>query len=215
MKKIFKKYIPPLVLCSFLIIDFLVMVLMTVAQTSYGYTYPEESKIYELFSVSDLEGIDFYMNGVGDIQDNNSKLTKLLSTTNVKKQSKIKSYVLLFTLGKDDFVLYGKTVYKSNDGMYSSGQINIFEKKNTIYVVRFDDSEENFSKEEFAVYLVEDENFASEILKFKSTENKYYVYSPAWVNDLMSFNLTGKLFVLVVILEIVAVFISFKKTRRC
>ena len=206
MKRKSKKSIPALVLCSFLLLDLLTIVLMTVFQISYDYSCPDKTKIYDLFSVADLEGTVFYMNGDGDIVNSDSKLTQLLSATTAKKQSKIKSYALLFALGKNDFVLYGKTVYKNNDDVYNSGQIKVFEKENTIYVIRFGDEKEPLSKENFSVYLVEDENFANEIIKFKARQNKYYVYSPSWLNDLMSFNQTGKILVLVVIVEVITVF---------
>ncbi|MBR4287403.1 MAG: hypothetical protein IKT55_06845 [Clostridia bacterium] len=208
MNKRFKKYIPALILCSLLIIDLIVMACMTFYQVSYDYTSAESTTIYDIFSDSTLQGASYYLNGTGDIDDESLELTKLLSTASVKKQSKLKSYLHLFTLGKNDFVLYGKIVYKnnaSNDSKY----VKLYVKNNVVYVLSINELE-TYPQKEFCVYTIEDQTFATELLEYKATDNKYYIYCPTWLNDLMSFNSKGKGFVFALLLELIVVIVSFK-----
>lgn len=211
---ILKKYILVLFFIAVLVVNVLGIILLTFIQISYSYDSPEEEKIYNLISAEEKNSYVCYMNGAGDIVDEDLSLTQLLLSDTAKKQNKFESYKLLFTLGKKDYVFSGKTVYQSDINSGKQTVIKVYEKNGNIYIVLLKNQERILDKEEFSVYLIEDKSFSENILHFKASDNKYYAYSPAWVNDLMNFNLTGKIYVFILVTEVVTFFIIKKRQDR-
>ena len=217
MKNIFKKHVLIIMVILFLLVDFAVLVVLTFSQTSYSHDFPKEEKIYNLFSDDSKNGTQYYMNGAGDIKGENVKLKQLLSTSAIKK-GEFESYVLLFTLGKNDYVFSGMTVYTPTINRDERVHLKLYEKNNTVYAVALTEQETPSNKDVFSVYSVEDESFAKEILEYKAEDNKYYAYTVDWINYFTSFNTVGKILTFILILEfgVVVIFareIYKKKTK--
>lgn len=195
------------------VVDVCAVLLLTLFQTDFIDESPDKSTVISLFYEESGQGKVYYMNGAGDIDDEDSTLFDLLKSAHVTKTGKMESYRLLFSLGKNDFILQAKTVVPRdlNAGKYCS--IRVYEKNNVVYIVQLQQQDLDSNSTEFSFYATTNEEFTNQILEYKADENNYYTYLPGWLNDIIRFNLHGKLMALFVVSEI-AVLVLVKKRSK-
>lgn len=210
MLKILKRHTVLIVVLLLLILDITLVAFSTITQMSYDESLPEEIQAVNLIAKSADDGQFYFMNGEGDLDDN--AIVELLSVSTLEKQSKAKSYHLLFSLRKKDFVLMAKKF--NMDTKYVSPNIFVYVKNETVYIMYLYENVENTDKCEFAFFIGNNTANPDGFSQYKAVNNKYYVYYPSWVNNLFEFNIRGKMYVLCFMLEIIVVIVTCKKHKK-
>ena len=193
-----------LVLFIVILFNTFILALLTVHNYSYSNELPQSGYLSNDFG-NNIEFNTYYLNQAGDINRTDSqRIDDLINNESLSKLGIIPSYVKLITLTKNNFILSGK--HFNSNGTVST--FSIYDINGSMCIIYF----KNLSDDtEFAVYKTDNKELSKELLKYKQ-DGEFYVYYPEWKNDLIDFNLRGKIFIFSFALECVMFYFIISKT---
>ena len=210
------------VICISLSICFLVNVFvfgaLTLVQAPYYSDAPDEiASVYDAIANEEYKQVVCHGGDEGFSKGGSIALS--LENLSVKKINPIKSYFVLLTCNKDDYVLYAYNWLSPEDRVnakdeFFSDLVVVYTKQDAAYFVfkEFTDASYSEKYDRVAVYELNDSESIKLLNSFKNDSVSPYLF-PEWRSDISSINtsIRGKLYVSSVVVELIVAMIVVTK----